>query len=67
MERAPFRRVAVLLFDGAPLFESSVPLSVFGVDRSTTGAPTFEVFPMRLTARCARPRASASTRRTRSR
>jgi transcriptional regulator GlxA family with amidase domain len=46
MERAPFRRVAVVLFDGSPLFESSVPLSVFGVDRTTSGAPAFEVFPV---------------------
>jgi transcriptional regulator GlxA family with amidase domain len=36
-------RVAVLLFDGCPLFETSVPLSVFGVDRSDTGAPVFDI------------------------
>jgi transcriptional regulator GlxA family with amidase domain len=34
--------VAVLLFNGCPLFETSVPLSVFGVDRSDTGAPVFD-------------------------
>ena len=42
MGRRPFRRVAVLIFDGAPLFETSVPLSVFGVDRTSTGAPAFD-------------------------
>jgi transcriptional regulator GlxA family with amidase domain len=36
-------RIAVLLFDGAPLFESAVPLSVFGIDRTGTGAPRFDV------------------------
>lgn len=35
--------VAVILFDRSPLFETSVPLSVFGADRSDTGAPTFDV------------------------
>jgi transcriptional regulator GlxA family with amidase domain len=40
--RRPFTRVAVLVFEGAPLFETSVPLSVFGVDRTSTGAPVFE-------------------------
>ncbi len=35
--------VAVLMFDRAPLFEMSVPLSVFGVDRSDTGAPRFRL------------------------
>jgi transcriptional regulator GlxA family with amidase domain len=43
VKRPPFTRVAVLLFGGAPLLESAVPLSVFGVDRSATGAPTFTV------------------------
>lgn len=42
MARRRFRRVAVLVFQGAPLFETSVPLSVFGVDRSSTGAPVFD-------------------------
>src|ERR1700712_4477926 len=35
-------RVAVLVFDRCALFETSVPLSVFGVDRTDTGAPAFE-------------------------
>lgn len=35
--------VAVLVSDRAPLFETSVPLSVFGVDRSDTGAPSYTV------------------------
>lgn len=42
MNRRPFTRVAVLVFDGSPLFETSVPLSVFGVDRTGTAAPAFE-------------------------
>lgn len=49
--------VAVVLVDGAPLFESSVPLSVFGVDRSNSGVPRFELLavaaedgPVRSTA-----------------
>ncbi|MHB1801394.1 MAG: GlxA family transcriptional regulator [Actinomycetes bacterium] len=43
MSRKRFTRVAVLMFDRAPLFETSVPLSVFGVDRATSGAPRFDV------------------------
>jgi transcriptional regulator GlxA family with amidase domain len=43
MTRPPFTRVAVLLLDGSPLFESAVPLSAFGIDRSSSGAPTFTV------------------------
>ncbi|MGW4126064.1 GlxA family transcriptional regulator [Nocardia sp. NPDC004711] len=41
----PRRRttVAVLVFDQAPLFETSVPISVFGVDRSAHGVPRFEL------------------------
>ncbi len=42
MARTRFRRVAVLVFDGAALFETSVPLSVFGIDRTSTGAPAFD-------------------------
>lgn len=38
---ARFESVAVLLFDGAPLFESSVPISVFGVRRP--GLPRFDL------------------------
>ncbi|WP_261717295.1 helix-turn-helix domain-containing protein [Streptomyces sp. FZ201] len=38
--------IAVLLFSGAPIFESSVPLSVFGVDRSDMGVPTHTVLPV---------------------
>lgn len=37
------RRIAVLVFHGAPLFETAVPLSVFGVDRSSTGGPRYDV------------------------
>ena len=29
--------VAVLLFSGGPIFESSIPLSVFGIDRQDAG------------------------------
>lgn len=46
----PVRRsrstIAVLLFRGADLFETSVPISVFGVDRTESGAPRFEVLPV---------------------
>lgn len=35
--------VAVLMFDGAPMFEMSVPISVFGTDRTASGAPGFDV------------------------
>ena len=35
--------VAVLMFDGAPLFETAVPMSVFGVDRTRSGAPSFRL------------------------
>ena len=38
--------VAVLMFDRAPMFETSVPISVFGVDRTSTGAPAFTVRPV---------------------
>lgn len=33
--------IAVLIFDGVPMFEISVPISVFGMDRTTSGAPKF--------------------------
>lgn len=33
------KTVAVLIFDGVPMFETAVPLSVFGVDRSSSGGP----------------------------
>lgn len=35
--------IAVLVFDQAPLFETSVPVSVFGVDRTSSGAPSFRL------------------------
>lgn len=35
--------VAVLLFSGSPMFESSIPLSVFGVDRQDAGVPRYRV------------------------
>ncbi|MEV6109012.1 helix-turn-helix domain-containing protein [Streptomyces sp. NPDC051940] len=46
--RAPGTRrrrevVAVLLFSGGPIFESSIPLSVFGADRQDTGAPRYRL------------------------
>lgn len=47
-------RVAVLVTDGAPLFETAVPLSVFGVDRTSTGAPSFEVLAVAASSRAAR-------------
>jgi transcriptional regulator GlxA family with amidase domain len=33
----------VLLFSGAPIFESSIPLSVFGVDRQDAGVPRYRL------------------------
>lgn len=33
--------VAVLLFSGGPIFESSIPLSVFGIDRQDAGVPAW--------------------------
>jgi transcriptional regulator GlxA family with amidase domain len=53
-------RVAVLVFDGAPIFETAVPLSVFGIDRTSTGAPPFEVLPVAASGRSAR--STAGTR-----
>lgn len=38
--------VAVLMFDRAPLFETAVPMSVFGVDRTVSGAPSFRLLPV---------------------
>jgi transcriptional regulator GlxA family with amidase domain len=38
--------VAVVVTHGAPLFETAVPLSVFGVDRSDTGGPAYTVVPV---------------------
>ncbi|MFJ9520457.1 helix-turn-helix domain-containing protein [Kitasatospora sp. NPDC101801] len=35
--------VAVLIFGGAPIFESSIPLSVFGVDRQDAGVPRYRL------------------------
>lgn len=48
--------VAVLMFDRAPLFETSVPISVFGIDRTSSGAPCF-----RLMAVAAEPGPLSST------
>jgi len=42
MDRDP-EAVAVVIFDRAPLFETSVPMSVFGMDRSASGAPRFRL------------------------
>ena len=33
----------MLLFSGAPIFESSIPLSVFGVDRQDAGVPRYRL------------------------
>lgn len=38
------RTVAVLMFDGASMFETSVPISVFGMN--PVGAPAFTVLPV---------------------
>jgi transcriptional regulator GlxA family with amidase domain len=38
--------VAVLMFSGAALFDMSVPISVFGMDRSDSGAPKFSLLPI---------------------
>ncbi|WP_377274300.1 GlxA family transcriptional regulator [Peterkaempfera sp. SMS 1(5)a] len=35
--------MAVLIFGGAPIFESSIPLSVFGVDRQDAGVPRYRL------------------------
>jgi transcriptional regulator GlxA family with amidase domain len=35
--------VAVLLFGGGPILESSIPLSVFGVDRQEAGVPRYRL------------------------
>jgi transcriptional regulator GlxA family with amidase domain len=38
--------VAVVVANGAPIFETAVPLSVFGVDRTDTGGPAYSVLPV---------------------
>jgi transcriptional regulator GlxA family with amidase domain len=43
MSRRDPLTIAVLMFDRAPMFETSVPISVFGVDRSDMGVPRFTV------------------------
>jgi transcriptional regulator GlxA family with amidase domain len=43
MSRRDRQTIAVLMFDGAPLFETSVPMSVFGSDRTDSGVPLFTV------------------------
>lgn len=35
--------VGVLLFSGAPIFESSIPLSVFGMERQDNGLPNYRL------------------------
>jgi transcriptional regulator GlxA family with amidase domain len=35
--------VAVLLFDDSPIFETSIPISVFGVDRREAGVPRYRL------------------------
>ena len=46
--------VAVLLFSGGPIFESSIPLSVFGIDRQDAGVPRYRLL---VCARRGRPAA----------
>ncbi|MET0704614.1 MAG: helix-turn-helix domain-containing protein [Mycobacterium sp.] len=38
--------MAIVIFDRAPLFETSVPMSVFGMDRSSSGVPRFRLLPV---------------------
>ena len=38
--------IAVLMFNDVPLFETSVPISVFGMDRTSSGAPNFRLLPI---------------------
>ena len=45
MNRDPLA-IAVVIFDQAPMFETSVPISVFGMDRSASGAPKFRLLPV---------------------
>jgi transcriptional regulator GlxA family with amidase domain len=45
MNRDPLA-IAVVIFDRAPMFETSVPMSVFGMDRSASGAPKFRLLPV---------------------
>jgi transcriptional regulator GlxA family with amidase domain len=46
MGRRDPQTVAVVMFDGAPMFETSVPISVFGAERSDMGVPRFTVLPV---------------------
>lgn len=55
--------VAVLLFSGGPIFESSIPLSVFGIDRQDAGVPRYRLLvcageegPLRTTGAWNSPR-----------
>jgi transcriptional regulator GlxA family with amidase domain len=38
--------IAVVMFDQASMYEMSVPVSVFGVDRTSSGAPRFTLLPV---------------------
>jgi transcriptional regulator GlxA family with amidase domain len=40
--------IAVLICQNAPLFETSIPIGIFAVDRSAAGVPRFEVLPFRV-------------------
>ncbi len=42
MDRDP-AAIAVVIFDRAPIFETSVPMSIFGMDRTVSGAPRFDL------------------------
>ena len=56
----------MLLFSGGPIFESSIPLSVFGIDRQDAGVPRYRllVCARRGRARCGPPAGSNSPRPT---
>ena len=54
--------IAVLATDGAPLFETSVPLGVFGVDRSSAGVPRFQVLPFAVSGAGSQVRTTAGVR-----
>ncbi|OCB61693.1 hypothetical protein A5677_12735 [Mycobacterium malmoense] len=45
MARDP-NTIACLLYSGVPMFELSVPITVFGMDRSESGAPNFTLLPI---------------------
>lgn len=44
MDFGAHRTVAVVVFDRMAVFETAVPCEVFGIDRSSMGAPTYDLF-----------------------